>query len=94
MCGVFHVFGQVTDPLGAPVASAPIELAFYNLDREGNAFEDGECKGEVTFSESDTTAADGRYEHSITARFCTARCMPGASTFQRIARPMRGSPSR
>jgi hypothetical protein len=74
VCGVFRVFGKVTDPLGAPVASAPIQLAFYNLDREGNAFEDGECRGEVTFSERDTTAADGRYEHSVPARFCTARC--------------------
>ena len=75
VCGSARVFGRVTDSSASPVAAAPIELSFYNLDRPENEFEDGECRGEVTFTESTMTDSDGRFEVEQAFRFCSERCV-------------------
>lgn len=75
VCGYTHIFGNVTDPQWSPVAGSPVELSFFNLDRERNSFEQGECSGEVTSLVSTTTNEEGHYEHFGVARFCTERCV-------------------
>ena len=75
VCGAANIFGQVTDSDGSPVASAPVELSFYNLSLEENSFEDGECRGEVSFTHESNTDEEGRFEYLPSFRFCDELCV-------------------
>lgn len=75
VCGDTYIFGRVTDSHGSPVESVSVELSFYDLSREGNSFEDADCRGEVTSTDSSSTNAEGRFEFFDFFRFCSERCV-------------------